>query len=664
MAEVETPELLDREGELIARFAAWDKAIDAHWGNWREEAKTCFGFVAGSDQWKPSDRDALEDIGRIAPVFNEMGPIIDAVSGAEIMDRQQVKYLPREVGDAGVNELLTKGADWIRDRCDADQEETEAFRDTFVCGMGWTSTRMDYDQDPEGQIIVERVDPLEMGIDPTSRKANGADARYVRRDKRMAREVFEEAFPDYAAGGPRSLDIGSVVVDPRHRYEGGEAQEDSNDDEVWITEYQWFENRSVAVVEDPEDGELVTLDMDEFDQLQKRARVHGVELQHVRQSRRRYYRAYVAGGCILNFDEKGGDAEVIEDGEFTYKLITGKRDRNKGIWYGLARPMMDPQRWANQFMSQLLAILAASAKGGMMLETDAVEDIRQFEQSWAMPGGNTYFKPGALAKGAAQPKPATQYPAGLERLIGLAQEAIRKTTGVNPEMLGLVDREQAGVLEHQRKQAAYGILAAFFDAFRRYRREHGRLLLKFMKYLPEGYLVRIVGDDGLAKYVPLVKQSDTAKFDVIVDEAPAGPNQKAATFGVIMQLMPYLKDADLDPEFWAEVAKYTPLPEALTTKMSAAILKGAQPDPMAAAGAQANLAKTQAEAQKDQAGAVKDLAQADEARARTVGHAFAPPSDPRVEAATNAAMQQAAAERAQQGATFPPDQTSFGDPPL
>ncbi len=82
----------------------------------------------------------------------------------------------------------------------------------------------------------------------------------------------------------------------------------------------------------------------------------------------------------------------MRDGEFTYKLITGKRDRNARCWYGLARPMEDPQRWANQFMSQLLAILAASTKGGMMLEADSVEDAKEFERSWAKPGANTYFR--------------------------------------------------------------------------------------------------------------------------------------------------------------------------------------------------------------------------------------------------------------------------------
>ncbi|MBL8773887.1 MAG: hypothetical protein JNK30_21045 [Phenylobacterium sp.] len=619
----------DREEELLTLFAKWDRALGNHWGDWRREAKRLYGMVAGG-QWSDTDKAKLEEIERIAPVFNEMGPIIDAVSGAEIMDRQQVGYFPREVGDAAVNEILTKGADWIRDRCNADQEETEAFRDTFICGMGWTETRMDFDEEPEGQVIVERVDPLEMALDTSCRKANGEGARYIRRAKAMSREEFEEAFPDFAPDGHGPDYARLAINNPRHRYEGDDdISEEVSEDEVFVHEYQWFERRTVFVVEDPADGELVEMSPEDYRRAEQEAAKQGVTLRYVRQTRPVYYRSFVAGGAILNMDPETGDAEVMRDGEFTYKVITGKRDRNKRVWYGLARPMEDPQRWANQFMSQLLAILAASAKGGMMLEADAVDDIREFERSWAKPGANTYFKPGALKDGRATPKPATQYPAGLERLITIAQEAIRKTTGVNPEMLGLVNREQAGVLEHQRKQAAYGILAAFFDSFRRYRRMHGRLLLKYIKYLPDGYLVRITGDDGLARYVPMVKLDDTAKFDVVVDEAPAGPNQVAAVFGVIMQLLPYLKDAELPPEFWAEVARYLPLPEKLRQTMATAIAQqGSEPpDPLEERGKAAGVAATEAKAQKDQAGAVKDLAAAEETRAR-LGVTFPPAQVP------------------------------------
>ncbi len=246
----------DRESELLDMFAKWDRECGNHWGDWRREARRLFGMVAGVDQWSAEDKARLADLERLAPVFNEMGPIIDAVSGAEIMDRQQVGYYPREVGDAAVNELLTKGAEWIRDRCHADQEETEAFRDTFICGMGWTETRMDHDEDVEGQIMVERVDPLEMALQPGCRKANGEGARYIRRAKAMAREEFEEAFPDFAPDGAGPEYARRLINDPRHRYENDDdISEEAMEGEVFVHEYQWFEKRPVIVVTDPEDGD-------------------------------------------------------------------------------------------------------------------------------------------------------------------------------------------------------------------------------------------------------------------------------------------------------------------------------------------------------------------------------------------------------------------------
>ncbi|PSA69911.1 hypothetical protein, partial [Corynebacterium diphtheriae] len=96
-------------------------------------------------------------------------------------------------------------------------------------------------------------------------------------------------------------------------------------------------------------------------------------------------------------------------------------------------------------------------------------------------------------------------------------------------MLGMVERQQAGVLERQRKQAAYGILSAFFESLRRYRRSQGLLMLEFMRLLPPDTLVRVSGEEGVEQYVPLALDPETVKFDAIVDEAPAGPNQKEHT---------------------------------------------------------------------------------------------------------------------------------------
>jgi hypothetical protein len=48
------------------------------------------------------------------------------------------------------NELLTFGAKWLRQQCVAEDEESDALPDQVVCGMGWTETRLDYEDPGRG----------------------------------------------------------------------------------------------------------------------------------------------------------------------------------------------------------------------------------------------------------------------------------------------------------------------------------------------------------------------------------------------------------------------------------------------------------------------------------------------------------------------------------
>ena len=232
--------------------------------------------------------------------------------------------------------------------------------------------------------------------------------------------------------------------------------------------------------------------------------------------------------------------------DFTVNCITGKRDRNENTWYGLVRAMKDPQRWANKFFSQILHIINSNAKGGLLAEKTAFDNPRKAEESWADPTAITFLKDGALAAGKVMPKPPAQYPQGLDRLLQFAISSIRDATGVNLELLGMADRQQAGVLEYQRRQAGMTILATMFDALRHYRKVQGRVMLYFVqKYVPPGRLIRIDGDNG-PRYAPLVLDQVQTNYDVIVDETPTSPNQKEVVWQTITQMIPFLAKQPID----------------------------------------------------------------------------------------------------------------------
>ena len=600
------------QNKQLERLRKWSKQHDSHWAEWREEARTCYDMVAG-EQWPAEAKKELEDmLGKVPVVFNRIDPMISAVSGAEITNRQEVRYYAREAtgpdGQAEANEIITAAAEWARDECDAGDEESDAFWDTLVCGMGWTETRMD-STDGQPMPIVERVDPLEMSVDPSARKKNAAEARCIRRRKKFDCDEYEEKFgEDFEGGSDKDSDTGPHENHPGDAYDNAKEGEATDADTVTVDEWQWWEIEKTYLIAGPEGTE--TLSEDEHEKLQEAAQQRNIPIQTATVPRKRWYRAYLKGKELI------GQIEELPDGEFTYKCVTGKRDRNKKIWYGLVRPMVDPQRWSNKFYSQIIHIINANAKGGVMYEEGAVDDPREFEENWARSDSATMVADGAISQGKIQPKPQTAYPQGLDRLMQVAIQGVSDVTGIPKELMGMSDRDQPGVLEMQRKQAAYGLLSPFFDALKRYRRAQGRLLLKYIcKYIPDDTLVRIVGQDGGIQYLPLLKDEQFARYDVIVDEAPAGPNQKERVFALLTQFMPLLKDAG--PEIMAEIVKYSPLPTSLTTKIVQHLAKASEPNPEAEEAKQIGKAQAMAVIGKDEAAARKTNAEADQTMLET-----------------------------------------------
>jgi hypothetical protein len=595
----------------LQRLKRWFRESRDATDDWREQAKEDYGFVAGH-QWTDEEKLLLQDQLRPVVTFNRIDPMISAVQGTELQNRQEISYSPREMGDVKVNEIVSSAAEWSRDQCDAEFVESDAFGDLIICGMGWCEGNMDYVDEPNGKFIENRTDPLEMYWDTSARKKNIMDGRYLFRVKSISKDEAEQDYPD---ADPEDLHASWAEVDseensgerknPNDSYKGDSSETGDDRTDVTIVEAQWWDKETYYEILDEADGQTKQLSGDEFKVLQKRYKELGQPAPKNIKRQRKIFRQAFIGKEIL-------ESSDLDCKQFKYKAMTGKRDRNKNVYYGLVRGMKDPQRWANKWLSQTLHIINSNAKGGVMAETDAVRSVRDFEENWSRPDKVSWLNPGGLAK--IQQKQPITFPNGLDKLMEFAIASIRDTSGINLELLGLAGREQAGVLESQRKQAGMTILAHMFDSVRLMRREMGRLLLFYIQnYMSDGRLVRVVGKQ-MEQYVPLVKDQTIGEYDVVVDESPTSPNQKEQVFTVLMQVLPGMMKMGVPIP--PSIIDYLPLPSSLTDEWKNYIQqqqeqKSQQPNPdmqKAEADIQVSQAKVQADIQNNKMKTMADIA--------------------------------------------------------
>ena len=149
------------------------------------------------------------------------------------------------------------------------------------------------------------------------------------------------------------------------------------------------------------------------------------------------------------------------------------------------------------------------------------------------------------------------------------------------------------------------ILARMFDSLRRYQKTRGKVVMYFIReYISDGRLVRVLGNNGQAQYLPLLKDETIGTYDIIVDEAPTSTNQKEQVWGILSQLIPFAKGAGwpIPPS----VVRYLPLPESLVEEW----MKMVQPNPQAEQAQQIQQAAQIAEIENTKADTAKKQADA------------------------------------------------------
>lgn len=492
-----------------------------------------------------------------------------------------ITWLPPERDPSVEADLASDAKSWAYDRCSAEDQLSECFKDILIPGIACFHQRMDYDFDQDGMWIGERVRPQEMSWDQAARRPDFLDARWVDRSKWISKEEFKERWPDKE----KFLSLAQSDIDPLDGEDAPYRIRNENPipyspghQEVTATlqgppksflkihEHQYWEREDIYRVE-TDDGEQF-FPKDEFDRWKEAREAAGMPTDYVKQQRRVYKRCFTSGRLLLEKDD------LEPAGGFTYQLRGFKFDEKKKVWYGASRHLHDPQFAANKWLSQAVHIFSTSPKNPLIYKTGVFANPQVVEQRWSGVGATIQASAESNLQTdilSIQANPLS--PAAME-LVQHSFQALRWVSGINVEVMGLSEGDQPGVTMRQRQTQGMTVLAQAFNALTELKKRAALLTVKFIREFvaadkSPGRLIRIGGEFD-SKAVELLKDRFSEEYDLIVDDNPRNPNTKMEVWQLFQGIMPILVKTGKFPE---HVMDYFPGPAVTAHRIKEDIRK-------------------------------------------------------------------------------------------
>jgi len=165
--------------------------------SWAEQVIDGRAFMAGA-MWKTADKKKNDARGQISPITNELIPTINSVVAQLVENDPRFTAIGRERSDTKTASDIADLMAYIWYISDGRSENLEFTQDFEVDGLGtWMAYTDPYGDSGKGEIMICCLDPLEVYIDPNSKKAVASDASNILIVKSLTKEQIQTNYPDF-----------------------------------------------------------------------------------------------------------------------------------------------------------------------------------------------------------------------------------------------------------------------------------------------------------------------------------------------------------------------------------------------------------------------------------------------------------------------------------
>ena len=147
------------------QFLRYQTVRDMGHSDFVKKADRCNDFFIGN-QWDPIDKATLAMARRPALTINKILSTIGNVMGEQIQNRTDISFQPRSGAPVETSEALTKVFRQIADSNQLDWKRTDVFTDGIISSRGFFDVRLGFDDSMMGEVVIDRMNPKNVMIDP------------------------------------------------------------------------------------------------------------------------------------------------------------------------------------------------------------------------------------------------------------------------------------------------------------------------------------------------------------------------------------------------------------------------------------------------------------------------------------------------------------------